>query len=201
MTEQDNQQVERPKAQPISMSDLRAPKETGRPAAAPRPSNSVWKELVMLGIKIAVILLVAVLALTLIYGFHRVNEPDMSPAIRDGDLVLFNRLDRTYDINDLVVLDFEGQRQIRRVVAQAGDVVDIIDGGLVVNGSSVQEWDIYYATHRFEEGVDFPLVVGEGQVFVLGDARENATDSRIYGPIYMRDTLGKVITVIRNRKF
>jgi len=161
----------------------------------------VWKELAMLGVKIAVIILVAVLALTFIYGFHRVSDPGMSPMVRDGDLVMFNRLDREFAIRDLVVLDFEGQRQIRRVVAQAGDVVDITEDGLIINDAIVQELEIYYLTHRFEEGVDFPLTVGEGQVFVLGDARTNATDSRIYGPVYIQDTLGSVITVIRRRKF
>jgi type IV secretory pathway protease TraF len=36
-------------------------------------------------------------------------------------------------------------------------------------------------------------------VFVLGDAREGAADSRIYGPVNTEDTLGTVITVIRRR--
>ena len=155
----------------------------------------------MLGIKIAVIILVAVLAFTFFYGFHRVDDPGMSPMIRDGDLVMFSRTNRNPIIRDLVVLDFEGQRQIRRIVAQAGDVVDITDNGLEINGAIVQELEIYYFTHRFEEGVDFPLTVGQGQVFLLGDNRTNSTDSRIYGPVYIDDTLGTVMTVIRRRKF
>jgi len=44
-----------------------------------------------------------------------------------------------------------------------------------------------------------PLTLGAGQVFVLGDARQNATDSRVYGAVNTKDTLGKVITVIKWR--
>jgi len=156
----------------------------------------------MLGLKIVVILTVAALLFTFLYGFHLVSEPGMVPALRGGDLVMFNRFDRDYAVGDLLLLDFEGQRQVRRVVARAGDIVDITeDQGLMVNGATVQELEIYYFTHRFEEGVDFPLVVGEHQVFVLGDARTSATDSRIYGAVDVQDTLGKVITIIRRRKF
>jgi len=166
-----------------------------------KPPNSLWKELAMLAIKIVAILLIVVLLFTFFYGVHRVNEPGMSPAIRSGDLVLFNRIGRTYAIGDLLLLDFEGQRQVRRVVARGGDVVDITEDGLLVNGALVQELEIFFHTPRYEEGVDFPLTVGERQLFVLGDSRENATDSRIYGTVDINDTLGLVITVIRNRNF
>ena len=58
---------------------------------------------------------------------------------------------------------------------------------------------IYQQTQRYAVGATFPLTVGEGQVFVLGDARENATDSRVYGAVEVKDTLGKVITILRRR--
>ena len=194
MTEQ---QLKKLHEQTVSSSVSRP---TEKRAERPLP-NSLLKELAFYGIKLAVILLVAMLIFTFFYGVHRVNDPGMMPALRDGDLVIFNRFDRSPTNNDLVVLDFEGQRQIRRVVARAGDTVDITGEGLIVNGAIVRELGIYYFTHRFEEGIDFPLTVGEGQVFVLGDARPNATDSRIYGPVNISDTLGTVVTVNRRKKF
>ena len=73
--------------------------------------------------------------------------------------------------------------QARRVLAAAGDEVDITEEGLFINGSLQQEHDIYEETIRYVTGIEFPLMVGEGQVFVLGDGRENAIDSRVYGCI------------------
>jgi signal peptidase I len=86
-----------------------------------------------------------------------------------------------------------------RVVAVAGDQVDIREDGLYVNGYLQYEENIYEKTTRYEEGVDFPLTVGEGEVFVLGDSRENSTDSRIFGPVSVADTYGKTIMIIRRR--
>lgn len=153
----------------------------------------------MLFVKIAVIIGIFVGVFTFVYGIHRVVGPHMSPMVNDGDLVMFFRLNRDYDIGDLVLLRFEGHTQVRRVVAQAGDTVNITEQGLVVNNALIHEPMIFQQTWRLETAVSFPLTVGEGQIFVLGDARETAIDSRAYGPIHISDTLGSVITVIRRR--
>jgi len=153
----------------------------------------------MLARKIAIIAIVFILVFTCFYGFSRNTDSDMTPAVKDGDLVLFYRLDKDYAIGDLFLLDFQGERQVRRVIAKAGDTVDIKDEGLIVNGAFQQEPTIYETTRRYKNDVSFPLTVGQGQVFALGDARKNATDSRIYGPVNRKDTFGKVITIIRWR--
>jgi signal peptidase I len=173
-------------------------RETGKKPEINR-KPSVWKDLGMLGLKIAVIVIAFVLIFTFIYGFQRNMDADMLPAVKDGDLVMFYRLDKDYDIGDLLVLAFQGEHQIRRVVAKAGDTVDITEDGLMVNGAIQQELEIYQKTYRYSDGVDLPLTLSEGQVFVLGDAREYATDSRIYGPVNTKDTIGKVITIVRRR--
>ena len=161
--------------------------------------SSVWRDIGLLGIKVAAISIAFVLIFTFFYGFHRNIDPGMNPAIKDGDLILFYRLSGDYTSGDLVLLDFEGERQVRRVVAIAGDVVDINEQGLVINGSIQQEHDIIGETHRYLDGITFPITVGDGQVFVLGDARENAADSRIYGPVDTKNIRGRVMTVIRRR--
>jgi len=166
---------------------------------ARRPTISVGRELGLLALKIVVLAGIAVILFTFVYGFQRNLEPGMEPAVSDGDLVLFYRLDKTYAIDDLLLLEFKGETQIRRVVAKAGDVVDIAEDGLLVNGALQQEPNIYQKTQRYENGIPFPVTVGQGQVFVLGDARENATDSRIYGPIDTKDTFGTAITTVRRR--
>lgn len=167
---------------------------------ARRRQMPAWlRELLALLLKIAAVLLVIVLLFTFVYGLHRNRDPDMNPAVKDGDLVIFYRLDRHYVFGDTLLLDYQGKRQVRRVIATAGDTVDITEQGLVINDALQQEPGIYEPTRRYENDVEFPLTVGEGQVFVLGDARENATDSRVYGLVESKDTLGKVITLLRRR--
>jgi signal peptidase I len=160
---------------------------------------SVLRELLALLAKIALICGIALLAFTFIYGLYRSADPDMTPAVKDGDVVMYYRLDKEYAAGDLIVLDYEGERQVRRVVAIAGDTVDVTEDGLLINGALQQEFEIYERTARYAEGIDFPVTVDEGAVFVLGDSRENATDSRIYGAVDAKDTQGTAIAIARRR--
>ena len=165
----------------------------------PLPVPSVWKELGALCLKIILICVVFALIFTFVYGVHQNIDIDAAPMVKSGDLVMYYRLDKEYSIGDLVVLNFQGERQIRRVIAKAGDTVDITEDGLMINGSLQQEPNIFENTWQYENGPSFPLTVGQNQVFLLGDARENATDSRVYGSVDKDDTLGSVITIIRRR--
>ena len=167
----------------------------------PPREPSVLRDLGSLLIKIVAIVLAFALIFTFFYGFDRNTDPDMAPMVKDGDVVIFYRLDKDYAVGDLVVLRYKGKLEVRRVVAGAGDTVDITEEGLIVNGALQQEPDIFQKTPRYANSITFPLTVGKGQVFVLGDARENATDSRVYGPVNTKDTLGTTITVIRRRNF
>ena len=162
-------------------------------------TSSLLRDIGALAIKIAVIFICFTLIFTFLYGFHRHTGPDMSPMVRDGDIVLFYRLSKEHAVGDLILLDVQGERQVRRVVARAGDTVDITEDGLIINGGLQHEPEIYQQTWRYANGISFPLTVGEGQVFVLGDAREDATDSREYGPVSTDSIRGNVITVIRRR--
>jgi len=174
------------------------------PAAPPVRSAAkvtpVWKDLLSLFLKILLIAMVFVLLFTFLYGIVRCEDPSMDPAVKDGDLVLYYRYTKGgYLPQDVIALEYDGKTQVRRVVATAGDTVDITEDGLLINGALQQESEIFQDTERYQEGVEFPLTVPEGQVFVLADSRTGATDSRVYGCVSIDDTLGKVMTVIRRR--
>jgi len=104
-----------------------------------------------------------------------------------------------YRPGDVIALKRDGGISIRRVIAVAGDTVDITEDGVIINGALQQEPNIHKKTDRYADGAEFPLTVPEGQVFVLADGREGTADSRVYGPVRIKDTLGKVMTVIRRR--
>jgi len=168
--------------------------------------NETLRELLYIAAKIAAAGVFITLLFTFIYGAARVSGFSMAPAVKDGDLVIFYRPAKNgYLPGDAVITAQGGERTVRRVIATAGDTVDITEKGLFVNGALVQEPAIYQRTERFAEGVGFPLTVPRGHVFVLADSRagreEQRTpdDSRIYGTVGTGDTMGKVITVIRRR--
>lgn len=150
-------------------------------------------------LKIILIGLIIVILFTFMFGITRCNDGDMEPAIKEGDLVIYYRLQKNYQFGDAIVVSQDGKKQIRRVVAVAGDKVDITDKGLEINGFGQQESNIYKDTLPYKEGIDFPVTVGEGQVFVLGDERTNAKDSRIYGPVDVKSTGGRVMMILRQR--
>lgn len=163
--------------------------------------KGILYELLILGIKIAAIVGVLVAVFTFIFGVFRTADASMHPAVRDGDLVIYYRFDKKYVASDSVVVKFDGEKQVRRVVAVAGDTVDFTEkGNLMLNGSIQQETDINEKTYRYDTGVEFPLTVPEGEIFVLGDSREHSTDSRVYGCVPINKTLGKVTMIIRTRR-
>jgi len=182
------------------MEELMNVQESAAAVKKTPPVRPVWKDLVFLLIKLASIVLVFVLLFTLLFGITRIRDPSMAPAIKDGDMVIFYRYTASgYQPGDAIALKIEGKIQVRRVIATAGDTVDITENGIEINGALQQEFEIYQVTERYAEGPEFPLTVPEGQVFVLGDSRTGATDSRIYGCVKIGNALGKVMTVMRRR--
>ncbi len=174
--------------------------------------TSVLHDLVLLLLKISIVILAFVLVFTFLFGLFRTTSSDMVPNVNNGDLVMYYRLDKNYVTGDLTLVNYQGETQVRRVVASAGDCVLIDGDGLKVNGALQQEPKIAddETTQPYEDGIHFTgtcpsgepgVGVGEGEVFVLADARTNGVDSRMYGPVRVADTLGKVNLIFRFRQF
>lgn len=162
---------------------------------------SVWEDLFHLLIKILSILLMIVLLFTFLFGITRYNNLSMDPYVRDGDVVIYYRLDKRYVATDLVAVKYKDKVHVLRVVAKEGDTVDIKGDGLYINGYRQEEPDKTQVTLPYEGGVDFPITLKSGEIFLLGDNRENATDSRIFGAVKASDTLGEIMTIARRRNF
>ena len=123
----------------------------------------------------------------------------MSPAFKEGDLAIYYRLQKNFQASDAVVIEKDGEFQIRRIVAKAGDEVDITEDGLKINGYLQQENEIYSETLPYVEGIGFPITLGQDEYFVLGDNRTNAKDSRVYGVVKKEEIKGIVMTLLRRR--
>lgn len=134
----------------------------------------------------------------LVFGFATVPNGDMSPNLRSGDLLLYYQLNRKFAAQDVVVIKKNDTIYVGRIVARAGDTVDIPDNGnLVINGNTMIEPNIYNPTVRYEGFVNYPLTLSENEYFILADIRSSGEDSRYYGPVSEDEILGKVITAVR----
>lgn len=165
---------------------------------ARRESLAFRAEVAGLAWKVALLVAFAFVVGTQLTLLCQVRGMDMFPALEDGDAVAVWRLGAHPAKEDVVAYRVEGQRHFGRVVACEGDVVDMSDSGTLLVNGTVQEGEVVYPTYA-EEGGAYPLKVPDGCVFVLGDYRTQAQDSRTFGPVPEADVEGKVVTLVRRR--
>lgn len=145
------------------------------------------------------------LLFTFVVRLVRVDGESMRETLQDQDLLLVvaDPLCGEYKAGDIVVFRKEtfqdGERLVKRVIATEGQTVDIdFSAGVVyVDGAMLEEGYIREPTWT-PEGLEFPVTVPEGHVFVLGDNRNNSSDSRHsdLGPIDERMLMGKAALLL-----
>ena len=149
--------------------------------------------------KVFVVILAIGILLTTIYGIEFVEGQNMYPSIKDGDVAVYFRLNQEYQIGDVVALKKNQSNYLGRIVAREGDLVEITEDDELIINNNVQQEEIYFLTYPDKNGLMFPWKVREGCVFVLGDFRTGAVDSRAFGEVSLEEIEGKVITVLRRR--
>ena len=130
----------------------------------------------------------------LIHFFGRgvVKGNSMSPTLKDGQNVIILKSNKHIKRNDIVFLHSSKLEEdiVKRVVAVENDVVEIKGTDVYVNSKKID--DSYTENHTDEQYIK-PMKVPEGCVYVLGDNRDDSTDSRVLGPIDVEDVFAKVI--------
>lgn len=81
-------------------------------------------------------------------------------------------------------------RLVKRVIAIPGDKIDIKNGEVYLNDKLFVEDYIKGVTNK--KTLEYPIVVPEGKLFVMGDNRENSRDSRMFGLVDYRSVEGKI---------
>ncbi len=145
---------------------------------------------------VAALVVVTVLFLFCFRVFS-VDGPSMKPTLQPEDRVVVSNIGYKAQQGDIVVLSGTDGNQkpiIKRVIAVAGDVVDInfTSGVVTVNGKE-EHFSDELTTQQAD--IAFPLTVPEGTVFVLGDNRGVSLDSRSsrIGCVDERKIVGKVL--------
>ena len=160
------------------------------------------KRLLLFFIKLLVTALVIVLALRFVAGVYVIHSNDMYPVLCDGDLLITYKLTRYYSGEVIAYKTDDGVTRFGRIIAVAGDEVDIGEEGTVYINGLVASERVYYETRPEElSEIKFPYRVEEGSVFILNDMRENTTDSRMFGSIDKRECLGRIVFLSRYRTF
>ncbi len=134
------------------------------------------------------------LAINTVTSRVRVENISMKPTLQPGNLLIVNKLAYKWSEpkhGDIVVFHFQGNKSedyIKRLIGLPGDEVIVSDGQVSVNGRILNE--PYIADNPNYEG---SWMVPENQLFVLGDNRNNSSDSHHWGFVPMKDVVGKAI--------
>ena len=162
-----------------------------------------WKQNVVLYMHDLLYMLIASLVIFLV--FFRVivvSGSSMYDTLIDGDYLLLvgNQFYRNPAYGDIIVSSKEsfddGSPIIKRVIATEGQTVDIdFDAGIVYVDEIPLNEPYTFTGTNIAEGMQFPLIVEEGCLFLMGDNRNESLDSRNpkIGLVDTREILGKAI--------
>ena len=137
---------------------------------------------------------VAVLVAVLLMPVLQIYGNSMTPTLAEGDIVLSVK-GTDFNTGDVMAFYYNNNILVKRVIAQAGDWVDIAqDGTVYVNNVALDE--PYVSDKAFgETNIELPYQVPESRVFVIGDHRNVSIDSRntAVGCVASEQIVGKII--------
>lgn len=149
--------------------------------------SSLFREIVET-LLLTVVIFVLVNAIT---GRFRIDGSSMEPNLHDGEYVIVNRV--VYRLQapqrgDVVVFQREGKREfIKRIIGLPGETVEVKGSRVLVNGVALTEPYIAQPNAYSME----PRKIGPNEYFVLGDNRNNSSDSHNWGTIPLSVIDGK----------
>ena len=137
---------------------------------------------------------IAVLVATLLLPVLQIYGGSMAPTLSDRDIVLTLKTSN-FETGDVIAFYYNNKILIKRVIAHAGDWVDISpEGDVYVNGELLNE--PYLDAKAFGDcNIELPYQVPESRIFVMGDHRSVSVDSRntAVGCVSEEQIVGKLI--------
>jgi signal peptidase I len=135
-----------------------------------------------------VIIIVVVLIRIFIVTPVQVDGSSMYPTLKNNEILILKKYDKSYHRFDIVVLSSPRGRLIKRVIGLPGETIEFKNNKLYINGKYIKQ-----KFRRNTKTSDFEKVkIPKGYYFVMGDNRDNSADSRILGPINKKDIKGTI---------
>ena len=137
---------------------------------------------------------VAILVATLWLPVLQIYGNSMTPTLENGDIV-FSVKSSEFHHGDVLAFYYNNKILVKRVIAVAGEWVDINDEGTVfVNGMELNEPYVLEKVYG-DTNIELPYQVPDGKIFVMGDHRSTSVDSRntTVGCVAQEQVVGKII--------
>jgi signal peptidase I len=184
----------------------------------PAPKKGGWKSVLTTLLLLALAPLIAWALISFVFQSYEVDGPSMERTLSDKDRLIVVKTDRTWSRltgrpyipprgeiivfikSDVREFGTTQERQlIKRVIGLPGERVVIDDGIITVynaqhpDGFNPDAGTDYEKNVQAETNGDIDLMVGENEVFVIGDNRSNSLDSRSFGTIDSEDIVGRLM--------
>lgn len=144
---------------------------------------------------------IAVVVILFLYQPVKVEGTSMMPALRDQERIFINKFVYKFGIQevsrgDMVVFWFPQdptKSYIKRVIGAPGDLVQVDNGTVFVNGKPIAE---DYVPEEYRDRMStLPMRVPADHYYVMGDHRSSSNDSRAWGPVARKYIYGKAVFV------
>lgn len=163
-----------------------------------RRKNRILYEIMDWLLYIVIVIVVTTLMVNYVAQRTQVSGSSMEPMLQDGDNLIVDKLSYRFkepERFDIIVFPYkyeENTYYIKRIIGLPGEVIQIVDHEILINGEVLDE---SYGS----EPMDYPgiaiekIILGADEYFVLGDNRNNSSDSRdpSVGVLTREDLLGR----------
>ena len=178
------------------MENLEQGLETEVQIPAPAEEKMNWGRFLLDIFETLALAVVLFLGINTVSARVRVDGFSMIPTLKDGEFVLVSKVNYRFgsvERGDIIVFHFPmdpQQELIKRVIGLPGDKVRVQNGSVSVNGQVLSEPYIAAAPAYSGE-----WLVPEGQLFVLGDNRNDSSDSHSWGFLPLEKVVGKAVVI------
>lgn len=161
----------------------------------PQPTEN-WKRFALDILETVILAVILYFGINAVSARVRVDGLSMNPTLQHGEYILVSKLSYktgTPQRGDIIVFRLPldpKQDLIKRVIGLPGETISIHDGQVKINGFVLEE--PYIAQSPVYDG---EWTVGEEQLFVLGDNRNDSKDSHQWGLLPLENVLGKAIVI------
>ncbi len=163
-------------------------------------AKKITKEVAGYLIAIISAVVLAILIRIFIFEPFIVPTPSMEPTLMVGDKVIINKLSYNFtsiERGDIIAFHSpieEGKELVKRAIAIEGDEVSLTsEGEIFVNGEKITEY--YLPEEQSINYLNQVITIGQEEVFVMGDNRNNSFDSRFFGNISKDEIFGEFVII------